>query len=599
MGFSSLTGLGARIMARNAFKKRIGAHRRFWVRRRQNRTSKAVANPVNFKLLNETSNGNNKFHLQRCTNKVDEEVTRKNKGRGNGSDYGNDCSSDTSNLNSKFRLQKCTNKGDEEVTRKKKGICNGSDYGNDCSNVELNLLNGTSNCNNKFRLQKCINKVDEEVTRKKKGIGDGSDYGNDCSNVELNLLNGTSNCNNRFRLQKCTNKADEEVTRKKKGRGNGSDYGNDCSNEELNAISDTIVRSSSGQVDDGTINNADIVMCEILSRLPVKSLARFKCVCKHWRFLIEKDPYFINLHLSRSRTHPSVFIIIPIAPKEPFQHVKGTSYIHRGYKNWFMTAELLFDEGQGGTASAATVHTIQEVDASSYNKILGPVNGLISFYDPVINSGVRISNISTRQVTPWIKSTLLRKFKEQERDFCPYKQDVKCEMGFNPATKEHKVICIWDISHSCPYRSEMICEVLTVGDNKWRKIAEVPPVYVLGVASVHVNGSIYYNTLTVREDKVLPTSIVAFDVGTEKFRTIGVPDFIVSQPRETDNVFGRAVDLLEVSGHMALLSRMNGYTVKLWLFNDTGNQNWTEVIIKLPYCWGGDRQVRFQFKEQT
>ncbi|KAI3850613.1 hypothetical protein MKW92_037185 [Papaver armeniacum] len=464
MGFSSLTGLGARIMARNAFKKRIGAHRRFWVRRRRNRTSKAVANPVNFKLLNETSNGNNKFHLQRCTNKVD-----------------------------------------------------------------------------------------------------------------------------------------EEVTRKKKGRGNGSDYGNDCSNEELNAISDTILRSSSGLVDDGNIDNADIVMCEILGRLPVKSLTRFKCVCKHWRFLIEKDPYFINLHLSRSRTHPSAFIIVPIAPKEPFQYVKGASYIHRGYKNWFMTAELFFDEGQGGTASTATVHTIQEVDASSYSKILGPVNGLIGFYDPVINSGVRISNISTRQVTPWIKSTLLRKFKEQEQDFCPYKQQVKCEMGFNPATKEHKVICIWYISHSCPYRSEMICEVLTVGDNKWRRIAEVPPLYVLGfqVASVSVNGSIYYNTLTVREDKVLPTSIVVFDVGTEKFRTIGVPDFILGQPREIDSVFGRAVDLLEVSGHMALLSRMNGYTVTLWLFNDTGNQDWTEVVIKLPYCWGGDRQVCFSSVQGT
>ncbi|KAI3951233.1 hypothetical protein MKW92_050425, partial [Papaver armeniacum] len=44
----------------------------------------------------------------------------------------------------------------------------------------------------------------------------------------------------------------------------------------------------------------EMVLCDILSRLPVKSLMRFKCVSKSWCSLI-KDPYFIDLHFSRSK----------------------------------------------------------------------------------------------------------------------------------------------------------------------------------------------------------------------------------------------------------------------------------------------------------
>ncbi|KAI3978341.1 hypothetical protein MKX01_013139 [Papaver californicum] len=46
----------------------------------------------------------------------------------------------------------------------------------------------------------------------------------------------------------------------------------------------------------------EFITLEILSRLPVKSLMRFKCVCKRWQSIIHKDQFFIDLHLSRSIT---------------------------------------------------------------------------------------------------------------------------------------------------------------------------------------------------------------------------------------------------------------------------------------------------------
>ncbi|KAI3994334.1 hypothetical protein MKX01_012591, partial [Papaver californicum] len=44
----------------------------------------------------------------------------------------------------------------------------------------------------------------------------------------------------------------------------------------------------------------EAIVCEILSRLPVKALMRFKCVCKTWQPFIRDDRHFIDLHCTRS-----------------------------------------------------------------------------------------------------------------------------------------------------------------------------------------------------------------------------------------------------------------------------------------------------------
>jgi hypothetical protein len=55
----------------------------------------------------------------------------------------------------------------------------------------------------------------------------------------------------------------------------------------------------------------ELVLDEILIRLPVKSLLRFKCVSKAWRTAIS-DPSFIRTHLqlsaSRWQQDPSLLI---------------------------------------------------------------------------------------------------------------------------------------------------------------------------------------------------------------------------------------------------------------------------------------------------
>ncbi|XP_074362622.1 putative F-box protein At1g32420 [Apium graveolens] len=49
----------------------------------------------------------------------------------------------------------------------------------------------------------------------------------------------------------------------------------------------------------------DIIRVEILPRLPVKSLVRFRCVCKSWNLLLSNDPSFVQSHLTRNCMDPN------------------------------------------------------------------------------------------------------------------------------------------------------------------------------------------------------------------------------------------------------------------------------------------------------
>ncbi|KAI3853605.1 hypothetical protein MKW98_025122 [Papaver atlanticum] len=412
-------------------------------------------------------------------------------------------------------------------------------------------------------------------------------------------------------MPKRRKREEEDNRNNKKKTGSDRDFNYNDDAEKLDVISDT--NSTNINPDFG---GEGILVCEILTRLLVKSLMQCKCVCKRWRFLIEKDPNFVDLHLPRSITRPCLLITVQKPFEYPAGFLPGVYYMWTEYGRFFVTADLSVDD-KGGAVSAASVHTIREMNAPVGDKrIMGPINGLMGFHDPEFNCGVRILNVSTREVTPWIESTVLQELKEEEEvehNFRYYRKYAQCKLGFNPDTKEYKMICIWSLQHPNPYHPmDVVCEFLTVGDNKWRRIDEVPTRKLRSTwgNSVSVNGSIYFTTskqTSSTNGNGIPDFIVAFDLGSEKFREIRVPDFILDQPLDSDEYVCRCVDILELSDRVSLVGRVNGYTVKLWLFDDayvqkgnntstacsTDSQNWKEITIQLPYFWGGDRTLDF------
>ncbi|KAI3907019.1 hypothetical protein MKW92_008599 [Papaver armeniacum] len=236
--------------------------------------------------------------------------------------------------------------------------------------------------------------------------------------------------------------------------------------------------------------------------------------------------------------------------------------------------------------------------------------GLVCFVD---NCAVRIYNVSTGEATPWIKSSVCIHHVEKHNDTVNATEKPGCYFGFDPATGKHKVIFMWCEGK---FKNVPVCEVLTVGENTWRIVNDVPPCKpdeTMDTYVTYANGSIYWY-LSHSSDDYKPRfeyskgkevieysneSIMAFDIGSEKFRVIRIPEFTVT------NLVHADIRLDEVDGCLPIL-RWKEPIIKLWIFHDhnkaaygitnTRIDDWTQESISLPsYLLGNQRIIFFHF----
>lgn len=173
----------------------------------------------------------------------------------------------------------------------------------------------------------------------------------------------------------------------------------------------------------------------------------------------------------------------------------------------YWTANLCLDTNKEITKTT----TVQEAAISNKDllvrkQVSKPINGMICLINKVErhdrpgleklkeDHAASLYNIITQESTPWIRSTYLAQV-EQWCDLSKVYVSRTYEFGFDPATKEYKVICIWRISgwllqyfegcgeyttldeHRPVYEAcYRMCEILTLGkDTAWRRIDKVPP----------------------------------------------------------------------------------------------------------------------------
>nr|XP_033515070.1 putative F-box protein At5g62660 [Nicotiana tomentosiformis] len=199
-------------------------------------------------------------------------------------------------------------------------------------------------------------------------------------------------------------------------------------------------------------NWPDDLITEILVRLPVKSLLRFKCVHKNWYSLITSS-FFVRKHLHHKEnpTH----LLIPIYGEDVISQTGTTIYV-------------LPDKILPGLIPEKPSHSQIPVQL---NQFIGRVDGLFFLlnisYQSHVNDSHRMAlwNPATREFRPLQLN--LPKFTQSYFRY----YDSVFGFGFDPISQDYKVVCIWFLSDqdaSIPY--VWFAAVYSLDNDCWKKI---------------------------------------------------------------------------------------------------------------------------------
>ncbi|KAE8099237.1 hypothetical protein FH972_017234 [Carpinus fangiana] len=238
------------------------------------------------------------------------------------------------------------------------------------------------------------------------------------------------------------------------------------------------------------------VLRDILLRLPVKPLVRFRLVCKSWSALL-KNRDFMTTHLSRSANHGC-------------DHLLVNSH---GAENHTMS--LL---SSGAIDAAVKIETPLEEKVKLI--MAGSCDGLICLYKSLLillwNPAIREHKIlPTPRIHPTFPSTL-----------------SWVSIGFGYHLNDYKLVRIVYCKAQDNRLLPAQVEVYSTSTVSWRLIDAIVPsvieqckcsVIVKGVPYWLGFGSFWPHTRFGPEDPIREEFVVSFDMGKEVFRQVHVP----------------------------------------------------------------------------
>ncbi|KAM5580276.1 F-box/kelch-repeat protein [Rosa sericea] len=307
----------------------------------------------------------------------------------------------------------------------------------------------------------------------------------------------------------------------------------------------------SGTVPTSESVDLDCVIVDILSRLPAKSLLRFRCVCKAWRALVS-DPYFIRKHLSRINTKIS------------------TSYSLLIKEQIFRSAEY-----------EAILNCLSHDGPLPSRRLDFPV------FDPLIN----VSNIKIVGSCNGLICLILDIYTEESFTFmlwnpCTGESQVlpqppfnssgqKCFFGFgyDSTTDDYKVILG---SYKSGY--EFVVAVFMLKRGWWRKLERLNRYSEVNWVGCLVNEALHWVLHDPEDGGFISSRIVSFDLAEEKFHEIPFP-----YPLNPNDRRGLIVELGILCNCLTLVFRTMysdaGGNLTMWVMKDYGvEESWTEII---------------------
>jgi len=306
----------------------------------------------------------------------------------------------------------------------------------------------------------------------------------------------------------------------------------------------------------------------ILKRLPVKSLLRFRCVCKSWLHLIT-SPRFIQQHLDfsnrclRSRRARIILsrycdTLLSIGPEEPSAPPPPLPPNNNNKITGFEEAvELDF-----GLVQNLPYYVKGHCDGLLCLVINDGGDGSIVIWNPSIGESKRLP--------------LPHNFRSTREVF---------GIGYDSSIGDYKVVRAPSsyCRMKCPGYKPRV-QVLTLRSNSWRTIPEkdTPPYFIEHFfQATNVNGGLYW--LVAHHDDVFRCEILRFDLAVEKFKVVPPPP-----PDESGRTNISWLGPLEGSLCVIHTQRLNH--VDVWATKD--DETWTKLIT-IPRIPGPEASVRY------
>ncbi|XP_057426605.1 F-box/kelch-repeat protein At3g23880-like [Lotus japonicus] len=300
---------------------------------------------------------------------------------------------------------------------------------------------------------------------------------------------------------------------------------------------------------------------EILSRLPVKTLMRFKCVSKPWKSVIADDKPFTKLHLARSSQNAHLLLTLEcITDGEEVTHIAITP-VHRLLED---PSPRIFD-GQ---------ETLKDRLNNHYS-VAGSYNGIVCLRGYLLTA----SSVQVFWFLLWNPVTRLRS------EYSPVFKESRLQgktnygFGYDDSRATFKVVvAIWT-----DLKMEREVWVSCMGDTCWRKIlihpafptllSQIDGQFVGGcvnwLALDNLNGPFYdWNSVTLNQ-----LVIVSFDMRQEEAYTY------LSLPQGLREVPCVEPQLGILRNHLCLFHYHKTTHFVVWQMTKYGvPESWTQLV---------------------
>ena len=238
-------------------------------------------------------------------------------------------------------------------------------------------------------------------------------------------------------------------------------------------------------------------LIDIHLRLPVKSIVRFRCVCKSWCTLFD-DPDFISMHLRQASANSNGRLL--------FKHLSSSEQ-----EIYSLRSNIAFAE-----VSRLEVPVPSKTD---YYQIVGSSNGLICLTE----SNFKGSYLS---LNTFLWNPAIREFqtlpKYHINNFTSPLMVVGLGFAFHPVINDYKVVRIVYFMRNKTSEAD----VYSLRTGSWREVDANICCYIhSNVSRTFINGALHWLAGKKNEMDNTDNLILSFDMAKDVFKEMMLPDF--------------------------------------------------------------------------